>query len=196
MPTADLSPYTQPQGTTSDGNKFGNLLTYLQGLLNGLDNNNIAAAAGIKGSQLASGLTGSPGTLLAYAELTSTVTALGGTHTESSPIDVVSAGAFAFDGSTAVWVEFYAPNLATSGAMTGGISVWDNNTDQGRLWDTNSQSIQVGGGTFRRKYTPPSGSRTIKIRAWSATGGLNFAIQPGAGGAGVRLPAYIALIKA
>src|SRR4051812_48824959 len=43
MPAADFSPYLQPSGTGADGTKFDNALNYLQGLLNGLDNNNFAA---------------------------------------------------------------------------------------------------------------------------------------------------------
>ena len=53
MPTVDLTPYYQPQGSTSDGSKFDNLLALLQTTLNGLDNNNVATAAAIAASKIA-----------------------------------------------------------------------------------------------------------------------------------------------
>lgn len=43
MPSVDLTPYYQPQGSTSDGTKFDNLLALLQSTLNGLDANNFAS---------------------------------------------------------------------------------------------------------------------------------------------------------
>lgn len=53
MPALDLSSYTQGNGMVSDGAKFGNMLTAVQTAVNGLDNANIAAAAGILLSKLA-----------------------------------------------------------------------------------------------------------------------------------------------
>jgi len=53
VPTVDLTPYYQPQGSTSDGSKFDNLLALLQTTLNGLDNNNVATAAAVAASKIA-----------------------------------------------------------------------------------------------------------------------------------------------
>lgn len=53
MPTADYSNYHQPTGTTSDGSKFDNFVDAVQSTVNGLDNDNIAADAGIDASKIA-----------------------------------------------------------------------------------------------------------------------------------------------
>lgn len=55
MPTADYSSYHQPSGTGADGTKFDNLIDAIQTTINALDTNNLAAAAGIKGTQIAAG---------------------------------------------------------------------------------------------------------------------------------------------
>lgn len=53
MPAVDLTPYYQPQGSTSDGTKFDNLLALLQSTLNALDNNNMASNAAVAAGKLA-----------------------------------------------------------------------------------------------------------------------------------------------
>jgi hypothetical protein len=43
VPTVDLTSFYQPQGSTSDGTKFDNMLANLQSVINGLDASNFAA---------------------------------------------------------------------------------------------------------------------------------------------------------
>lgn len=52
MPTADYSSYHQPSGSAADGTKFSNFVDAVQTTVNALDNNNIAAGAGIVFSKL------------------------------------------------------------------------------------------------------------------------------------------------
>lgn len=68
MPTINLNPYKPVADTDSDAALFGNAYDVLQTLLNGgLDNNNIAASAGIVATKLS----------VAYAAYTPTWTASG-----------------------------------------------------------------------------------------------------------------------
>lgn len=129
---------------------------------------------------------------IAYAKITSTVSST--TATEASPLDVVAmAGALYFDGSP-IWVEFGAASIANGGASSGGLNVWEDSTDKGRLFDTNGSTVSVGG-VFRMRVTPSIGYHTYKVRLWTA-GGTNFQVACDVGGAGKRGPAYILVTKA
>lgn len=204
MPTADYSSYHQPNTTTSDGSKFDNFIDAVQATVNALDNNNVAASAGIVASKLADPTTGKvlgssgaacaavypPGYELAYVELTGGVSITA--TTDATADNVVSSGAVTYDG-TAVWVEFYCPFVVSSAGQTV-VTLYDNTAGAslGRILQP-AASTQLPG-LARRRFTPAAGSRTYSIRAFVGSG--TGTIGAGAGGAGVSMPAYVRITKA
>lgn len=208
MALLDLSGYQQPQTTTSDGTKFDNMLSAIQTVVNGLDNANVAAAAGLGVTKIADPGTGKvigsggtaaaavfpPGYTLAYVEFTTNVTA--NNVAEAAATSVVSAGAVTFDG-TAVDIEFFAPAFAPGGSLTGGINLWDGTTDLGRWFDavTVQLTTNVPGGPLKRRLTPSAGAHTYSARVWTTTVS-NFNVLADVGGAGTKMPGYIKITKA
>jgi hypothetical protein len=138
-----------------------------------------------------------PGTVLSYVEFTGTVVA--NTVVETSAVQVVSAGAFTFDGVTAVEIEFGCPGLVPGGAASaGGVNLWDSTgPDLGRLWDGTVVTQPVGDFPFyvKRRLTPSAGSHTYNIRLWN-TAAVNLNLVAGAGGAGTKMPGYIKITRA
>lgn len=202
MPAVDLSPYLQPSGTGADGTKFDNALNYLQTILNGLDKNNLAAAAGILASQLADPTTGKvlgssggacaavfpPGYELAYVEFTATVNVTA--VTSGTANSVVSAGSVAYDG-TPIIIEFFAMSL-DKGTSQINVELYDGATSLGRF--AAPQQAQGGPALFRRKITPTAGAHTFSAAAYVDAGtGHVFA---GVGGASTNGPGYIRVTKA
>lgn len=132
--------------------------------------------------------------VLVFQAFTGTSTITNPTYTEASPLDVVSAGAWTFDGFTTIRVEFFCP-LLLAGAVNGAqtiVSIWDS-TDQGRV--AYIQAAATGGGSDASAgigvltYVPIAGSRTIKARAWQVTA-TGYVIA-GAGGPGAYGSGYI-----
>jgi len=140
---------------------------------------------------------GVPGSLvgqeLGYAEFTGTVSST--TATEAAPLDVVAAPSITFDGSTPVLVEFFCPTMVTGGTASCGISLWEDSTDKGRLYDDSGQSITAGYARFTRRYTPSAGAHVLKVRLWT-TASNNLQLQAGAGGVATRLPGFIRVTRA
>lgn len=149
--------------------------------------NTLIAAAGPTASTF-------PGYTFAYVEFTSSVTA--NSVAEASATQVVSAGAFTFDG-TAVDIEFFSPGYVHGGSSsTHGINLWDSTTDLGRLYDgTVVASTSDQTGALKRRLTPSAGSHTYNVRIWESAA-TNFVALAGAGGAGVKMPGYIKISKA
>jgi len=87
IPSVDLTPYYQPQGTTSDGTKLDNAYALIQNTLNALDNNNVANAAAIAASKL-SGIA----TVLGTQNVGSANTDLQGPGASRSDLYVVTTG--------------------------------------------------------------------------------------------------------
>jgi hypothetical protein len=194
LPTADLSPYTQPAGTTSDGTKFGNLLTYLQGLLNGLDTNNVAAGAAIKGSQLATGLNGPAGTQLVKDTISANSAAITAT-TEGTSVAVITGSSFTYDGTSEVKIEFWAPGVNVSVAPT--VVTWVLYRDATVV----GQALYVGavsGAVNPSPYvafheTPTAAAHTYTLKAFVNANSLT--VLAGAGGAGALLKAFLKVTK-
>lgn len=127
--------------------------------------------------------------VVAYAELTTTVTRAG------SEIAVVTAGAFTADGTSSYMVEFYAPFMANGGAsVTAILKLRQNpagaNTDLGILSQITGASFQVPIHVMR-KITPASGSQTFRITLDRTAGASEPSVFGGAGGAGNYMPAFI-----
>jgi hypothetical protein len=123
---------------------------------------------------------------VAYVEFTSDVTTT--TATEAAPLDVVSSGAITY-AAYPILVEVYSPYWLLNGA--GGVSLWDDATDLGRLWDGIAGN---GAALLCRRLTPTAASHTYKARIWQ-TGGSTSTANAGAGGAGVTLPGYIRILQ-
>jgi hypothetical protein len=112
---------------------------------------------------------------------------------------VVTANAVSYDGSTEIWIEFYAPYLQ-SGTTAGNnlvIQINEGSTILGyiqacRVPASVSGGMDIGGfGRLRR--TPSNASHTYSIRAWNASGSSAVV---GAGAAGSDYVAgYIRQIK-
>ncbi len=199
MALIDLAPYKPVVGTDSDANLIRNAFDTLQTVVNGnVDTNNVAAAAAIKGSQLATGLNGPPGAELAYAEVAASVTVTGAS--EATATTIVTAPAFTFDGVVAAWIEFYTPTIEPASVAGGIIDVllFEDGVSIGRLAyvrNPAAANMLVPVGSVKRKRTPASGARTYSVRA-AQTGG-NGTVHAGPGGAGpANAPGFIRVTKA
>jgi hypothetical protein len=129
---------------------------------------------------------------LAYQEFASSVL-MNTAVLENAPTDVVSAGAVTYSGFPII-VEFYCPG-STGGTTTGGLNLWEDSTDKGRLTHT---SVSNGSAmltiSVQRRYTPASGSKTLKVRGWN-TGANTWTALAGAGGVGTAMPGYIRVLE-
>lgn len=187
MPTADYSSYHQPNSTGADGTKFDNFIDAVQATVNGLDTNNLAAGAGIKGSQLATGLNGPPGYEFAYNEFTATVNLTA--TSEATATTIVTASAVTFDGATPVLIEAWFP-FADQGTPSTAFTLYDGASSIGTL-----QSIAAiqEGVSVKRRLTPSSAAHTYSVRGWVPAGtGHAYA---GVGGVGNMLPGFIRITK-
>lgn len=126
---------------------------------------------------------------LGYAEFTSNVIANG--VAEAAATSMVTLPAINFDGSTMVDIEFECAAVVWGGTVTGGINLWDNGVDKGRLLDASSVlgsgSGATSGAFFRRRLIPTAGNHTYSARIWN-TVASNLQATAGAGGAGTPLP--------
>lgn len=132
-----------------------------------------------------------------YAQRTSTASITA--TTEAAADTVLTADAVTFDGSTNIFVEFYAPRVdaqATSGAHVV-LYLYDGSTSQGLIWQgTNNANVTLRfGGVFIRVpvRAPSAAAHTYSIRA--STGSGTATIAAGIGGAGQYRPAYIRVVR-
>lgn len=206
MPTADYSSYHQPNATTSDGSKFDNFIDAVQATVNGLDNNNIAAAAGIVASKLADPTSGKvlgssggacaavypPGYELAYDQFTSAVSI---TATTEGTADIVkTATSVTFDGSPVI-IEFFSPGVIPNTGFNLSIIIRDDTagTIVGRISSSSSGSSLAVPVLARRRLTPAAGARVYSVRAFTVGG--TGSVGAGAGGSGADVPGFIRITK-
>jgi hypothetical protein len=133
---------------------------------------------------------------LAYVEFNASVSITA--TVEATPNDVVSAGAFTFDGATRICIEFEATEMET-GTTAGSfvlLNLWDDTTDLGRFAIVeNSATGLVGVSVHRRRFlTPTAGNHTYKVRGWRVNS--DGSVSAGAGGVGLTLPGYIRITVA
>jgi hypothetical protein len=138
-----------------------------------------------------------PGSQLAYAEITASVTV--SATAETSANLVVAAPSLAFDGVTPVIIEVFSPAVFT--APAGGANVltflYQDGVSIGRI-----AGVQAGTTSLivltpvyaSRRMTPTAGSHAY---SWGAiqTGG-NGSVLAGPGGVGQYLPAYLRITRA
>lgn len=132
-----------------------------------------------------------------YKEFTSpvSVTAV----TEATANSVVTADAVTFDGSTAVWIEFFSPLVHpdfTASSRILNLVLYDGSSSIGQLGSiTTPAAGELDAPTLvKRRLTPAAASKTYSVRAYvnGGTGG----VTAGAGGAGAYVPGYIRISKA
>lgn len=177
MGLVDLTRFRGLSEWVSDRQLIRDNFDLLQALLNGnLDAANLLATA-------------LPGHLINYTEITLPVTVTG---SEAAPNDVVSSGAFTYDG-TAVRIEFFAPYVLVGAAAVTTLSLWDGATNLGMLAEYAAGNTDVGCYAVRC-LTPSAASHTYKIRAWRTA--ANGEVGAGVGGsAGVYVPAFVRVAK-
>lgn len=165
-----------------------------------------AQALGMKWATPASGGGGGE---LAYVQATSTVSVT--STNENAPNDLLVFGAVAFDGSTAVIIEFHC---GTCSWGAGGVSpvcfvnLWNGTTYPtniiGRIAMSGHANLNPGTnpdiqmpihGYFR--FTPPAASIAYRLRAnVSGAAPMNFMAGTGSGGALGYLPMWARIVRA
>lgn len=140
-------------------------------------------------------LTGVPGEELDYVEKTTT-TSITAT-TEATANTVVTGNSVAYDGSTAVMIEFFSPSIATQATTNVFVTCW--------LYDGSSSIGMIGrvrtvaGNAFTsaltgmRRLTPSAASHTYSIRAMTTSG--TSSVEGGAGGTAANMPAFIRITR-
>lgn len=112
---------------------------------------------------------------LDYVQMTSDLTVNG---SSGSPNTVLTGNAVTYDGTTAVYVDFFTPALVPGSAALI-VEVYEDSTLLGRVMQTGPASGQHPAfGSIRR--TPSSGSHTFTIKAWK-NGGTDGTISAASG---------------
>jgi hypothetical protein len=156
----------------------------------------LASGAAILGSQLASGLTGPPGSQIAHDEVatnqTFTVT------TAATATQIIAGSTVAYNGTDSILIEFFCPKVWHSVASTGiFFELYDSATGLGLIASGRSVSTTDGDMVYgARKLTPSNSSHTYNIRAWVAAAGTGTAAAGGGGAAGTLVPMFLRITKA
>ena len=137
-----------------------------------------------------------PGTEFDYVSFTSAVTPTA--TSEATANTVVTGSAVAYDGSTAVWVEFFSESARpdTGGATrTLVFSLYDGSSSIGLLGGmTAGVAADTGKPVLlRRRITPSAATHTYSIRA-HVSAGTGY-VGAGAGGSGNLVPGYIRITR-
>lgn len=132
-----------------------------------------------------------------YIEFTAPV-AISAT-TEATANTVVTGSAVAYDGATAIVIEFFAPYY-NQGTATNAIDLvlYDGSSSIGILSSSGADTTTAhrhGPVYASRRLTPSAASHTYSIRAF-ITGGANGNVQAGAGGNGNWMPGFIRITRA
>lgn len=138
-----------------------------------------------------------PGYEFDYTEFTSAVNL---TATSAATADtIVTAGAFAGDGTTSIVVEFFCVSLDTSGSASPNwitVVLYDGGSSIGTIgiaFIAATTAVRMPA-AFKRKLTPSAASHTYSIRAY-VNGGTGSAAA-GAGGSGNNVPGFVRVWKA
>lgn len=117
--------------------------------------------------------------------------------TAASASAYITGNSVAYDGSTRLKVEFFAPVAQISAAQAIQCELYDGSTDLGTIFSmscvagSSNQDVTVYGVRF---VTPSAASHTFSIRAWKTAGTAQ--IYSGPGGAGNYMPAYMRVTRA
>lgn len=120
--------------------------------------------------------------------------------TEAAASTIHTSNAVTYDGSTTIWIEFWAPYVdvaANAGSNNIQFCLYDGASSIG-LFSLNgggsTAAVDQGGVTLKRRLTPSAGAHTYSIRAFRSN--ANCTVVGGAGGVGVSMPMYIQQTKA
>ena len=137
-----------------------------------------------------------PGYEFDYATLTTLVSPTA--TTEATANTVVTGNSVTYDGSTAVWVEFYSPYCYPAQANLATLSIWlyDGSSSIGFMGAQTAPAASISATAFlaRKRLTPSAAAHTYSIRASTSTG--TASIYGGASGAGNFPAAFIRITKA
>lgn len=137
-----------------------------------------------------------PGYEFTYDEFTSPVNI---TATSEGTADTVKAcSAVTYDGSTAVYVEFWCPYAQSPAGQNVVFVLLEDSTVLGLFGITTTDGVanpqRVPGVMLRRRRTPSNASHTYTVKAY-VSGGTGV-IGVGAGGSATYLPGYVRVVKA
>lgn len=133
--------------------------------------------------------------LVSYTQITANVTVNGGT--EALADTVITAPALAADGISSFWIEFWCPDVALAASCAVNLWLYDGAASVGQVYQqyNGANGLATGEPTqVRFRVTPSAGSHTYSIRASQQFGVCT--INAGAGGAGVFMPASLAISRA
>lgn len=194
-------------GTTADASLIATNNAAIKTVVNGgIDNTNIAAAAAISASKLASypndstkylagdGTWAAPptaGTQLDYAKITANTSNITVT-TEATATAVITGNSVSYDG-TQVKVEFFAPGYDTgsNSILVTGVLLCDTDVLGTFPINTDGTNEPISVSTF---HTPAAGDHTYVVKFYVSA--QHVVIHAGAGGSGNALPAYLRVTKA
>lgn len=136
-----------------------------------------------------------PGYEFGYTAFTSPVTV--SATTEATANTLVTAPAIAFDGSTIVRIEFFAP-YADPGNTTDKVitfCLYDGASSIGFLGGArNGVTAAYGPIRLAQRLTPAAATKTYSVRAFVSAN--NYSVGAGAGGAAAYVPGFIVITKA
>lgn len=147
-----------------------------------------------------SGASGSnAGAEVDYAQITAGVNITA--NTVGTANTVVTGAAVAYDGSTAVIVEFFAPRVDMAPSTTPHLylALFEDGTQIGVLADVTDNVATAYSWPVRmaRRMTPTVGTHTYSIRGYHNTGAFTSVVQCGSGGAasGNLFPAFLRITR-
>lgn len=134
---------------------------------------------------------GGSGSSVSYVEFQSPV--LISATTAGTANTIVTADPITFDGTTAIFVQFSAPEIDCPAGATMKFQLYDGATDLGTVGGVSNPSgvvlVGISGGPMLRRLTPSAAQHTFSVRAFVSTGSGN--VQAGSGGAGAFVPGFI-----
>jgi hypothetical protein len=138
-----------------------------------------------------------PGYELDYVEKTSD-TSLTATA-EATADTVVTGSSVAYDGSTPVIIEFFAPRIAphATGSHYVWVTLYDGSSSIGQwgLFQNPAASADGKPCLLSRRLTPSAASHTYSVRAYCGPGSTSGTVYAGVGGSGAAMPAYIRITR-
>lgn len=141
-------------------------------------------------------LSSMPGYELDYVPFTAPVSITA--TTEAGANTVVTGSSIAYDGSTVVLIEFYAPFGVTqpTAAAQLFVDLWDGATDLGHLALLRTPTSATGFDApiyVARRLTPSNASHSYVIKAWTSSG--TGSVNAGVGGVAATLPGFIRITR-
>lgn len=111
--------------------------------------------------------------------------------TDATAQTFISSDAVAYDGSTRVKIELFAPLLAPAASQAIVVNLYDGATDLGQLGE-----VVIGQSTFYavRFLTPSNATHTYHFKVWKTSG--TATAHAGAGGVATLMPAFIRITTA